>query len=52
MYRKTDYSKLVRLDSLPMREIEGKKVYIIDAPQGAYLVKKFNDVEEQYQIGF
>lgn len=44
MHRNTDYSKLIKLEDLPVRSLMGCKVYAIPSPQGAYLVKNFSDV--------
>lgn len=43
---------MLKLENVPMRVVKGKKVYCIESPAGAYLVKNFSDIPEQYQIGF
>jgi alkylated DNA repair protein alkB family protein 1 len=52
VHRPTDYSQMLKVEEMRRVEVEGAEVYAVEAPAGAYLVKGFMDVEQQYQIGF
>lgn len=52
VHRPTDYSQVLRVEQMRRVEVEGAEVYAVEAPAGAYLVKRFMDVGQQYQIGF
>ena len=43
---------MVKVEQLQCQLVDGYKVYMMDEPQGAYPVKDFISVREQYLVGF
>ncbi len=43
---------MINVQDLKCQDIAGYKVYMLDEPEGAFLVKDFITVKDQYLVGF
>ena len=43
---------MVRVEDLKCQQVDGYKVYVLEEPEGAFLVKDFVSVREQFVLGF